>query len=740
MKFATERSAIALLLFAAAFFALFMAKGALTAPPPVIDGAEFDTGRALARLALILGDERPHPVDSAANDAVRERLIAEIEAIGYAPEIRDDFACRSSPRWATVSCARVRNVVFRAGPSGGGAVMIASHYDSVSAGPGAGDDGAGVAAALEIAAILKKRRPVKPVLFLMTDGEEPGLLGAASFVRKDPLAKTIAAVINVEARGAAGRALLFQTSDPNGRDIAAYAQRAKAPAGNSLATDIYKMLPNDTDMSEFLALGPDAINLAFSDRVELYHTPLDSLRHLDQRSVAHLGASGLAALDGFLSADAKEQSKKEGRFVFADAAGRFLIVLPQAAALAMILAGLIASAAAFAKIGGPAPIRTALAPVAAAAIAGALAFGAIPLIGALRPETSFWSARPDFTRAVIYLSAMAGGVAAMAGAADADRRRLLAAAWFWFSLIGAAAYAIAPGSALLTGLPAALFACAALSSLGAPRILAPVSSLAAIAALLLFATALHDAEVGLGLGAAAPSSVTAALLFMLTAPIITPAGKISRVTVMAPAIALLAAIILALTAPAYSPAAPRALNIHHILGANPGEAFWSLGSSGDRAPPAMTAIAPFERREIEGLTDARLAAPAPAHDGRAAGVEILSDDAGAAGRTVSVRFTANGADEIIVTAPEDAKLGEVTIGGETFALGGDGEKSIRCSGRACATFEARFVVGPQRAEWTILGVRHGLGPESEALRAARPNWAVPVHVGDARIVISKAAI
>ena len=48
----------------------FGLKGALIAPPspPLsVSPGEFDTTRAIARLQRILGDQRPHPVDTAAN-------------------------------------------------------------------------------------------------------------------------------------------------------------------------------------------------------------------------------------------------------------------------------------------------------------------------------------------------------------------------------------------------------------------------------------------------------------------------------------------------------------------------------------------------------------------------------------------------------------------------------------------------------------------------------------------------
>ena len=56
----------------------------------------------------MLGDQRAHPADSAANDAVRERLVAALKGIGLAPVVRDQFACNELYKQRGVSCARVR--------------------------------------------------------------------------------------------------------------------------------------------------------------------------------------------------------------------------------------------------------------------------------------------------------------------------------------------------------------------------------------------------------------------------------------------------------------------------------------------------------------------------------------------------------------------------------------------------------------------------------------------------------
>jgi acetylornithine deacetylase/succinyl-diaminopimelate desuccinylase-like protein len=54
----------------------------------------------------------------------------------------------------------------------------------------AGDDSAGIAAILETVRALRAGGPLAhDVIVFFTDGEEPGMLGAAAFVREHPWAK-----------------------------------------------------------------------------------------------------------------------------------------------------------------------------------------------------------------------------------------------------------------------------------------------------------------------------------------------------------------------------------------------------------------------------------------------------------------------------------------------------------------------------------------------------------------------
>lgn len=734
-----ERNGLLLLALSAAAFVFFVFKGVLIAPPPIAAAHEFNAVRAYERLQTILGDETPHPVDTPANDAVRERLIDELRKIGYAPILRDEFTCSGRPDRHYVSCARVRNVIARIGPTTGGAIVVASHYDSVPAGPGAADDGAGIAAALEIAAILAKRPPAKPTLFLFTDGEEAGLIGAHSFVRNDPLARDIDAVINIEARGAAGPAILFETSAPNARDIAAYTRRARSPVGNSLATDIYKMMPNDTDATHFRELDIDVNNFAFMERQPLYHTPQDNLVNLDKKSLSHIGRSALASLDGYLRDVEHAPGASEGRVVFADLFSRHMIVLPQIAALVLILLGMASALVAFLKIPGERPWRAAAATPIALIGAGALSVLSLTLIDAARTETYYWSTTPLWTRAVIYLSAIAASCAALRVAKGADRARLAAASWAWFSLAGVVAYVVAPGSAILFALPLGLFTCAALASFGAGRLLIPGSLVAVVAALILLLPTLHHAEVGLGLGAAGLFAIPAALLFMLAAPAVGPVSPRVRY-ILAPAAALVATIVLAATAPAYSTAAPRPLNILHVVDAQSGKSVLTIAPAGQTPPPVMTTERRFDREKIAGLTGERYATPAAPHDRPPVVIALSHVESVNGRRTMRVQMQSRGADELVVMAPASAQLTKVIAAGETTTFTGEDETIIRCSGRSCATFAFDVEIGATAAEWTILSQWRGLDAEGADLASLRPSDATPIQGGDTRVTVFRVDI
>lgn len=290
-------SAILIVVFAAA--AMLSLRGNQP-PDPIGRDARSDTFSALrARDALerILGDGSPHPTGSAANAAVRDRVVAEFAKLGLAPMVQRRFVC------GTAICATVENIVVRLpGASRERAVLLSAHYDSVAAGPGAADDGAGVAALIEVARALQSG-PMLPrdVWLLVNDGEELDLLGAEAFVREAAFAD-VANVVNLEARGTTGASLLIETQPGNAAIVAAVGRALARPGGTSLDYEIYKTLPNDTDFTVYRREGRSGVSFALAQGAARYHTPLDNLAQLDPGSLQHHGDNLLAMTREFAAA------------------------------------------------------------------------------------------------------------------------------------------------------------------------------------------------------------------------------------------------------------------------------------------------------------------------------------------------------------------------------------------------------------------------------------------------------
>ena len=266
-----------------------------TAPPDA-----FSAERAMVYLNAFA--TAPHPLGSAEHDRVRDYLVAQFNALGLAPEVQKATGVTARYRVA----GTVENIVARLkGTSGANdAVALSAHYDSVPAGPGAGDDGSGVVALLETLRALRTGPPLRnDVLFILTDGEEDGLLGASAFAAENPAAKDVRVIVNFEARGNAGASQMFETSSGNGRLVQLWAQSAPHPNGSSLTYEIYKRMPNDTDMTVFKRAGDAGLNFAFIGHWEAYHTPLDSPQLLNRGSLQQDGGNALALARALGDAD-----------------------------------------------------------------------------------------------------------------------------------------------------------------------------------------------------------------------------------------------------------------------------------------------------------------------------------------------------------------------------------------------------------------------------------------------------
>src|SRR3954447_2274588 len=321
-----RKTGVLLALFCAALLALMAAKSVLTVVPPVRErstATEFDAPRAKMALAWILGDQRPHPADTAVDDQVRNRIILLLQHIGLTPIVRDQLACSELYKARGVSCARVRNVIAVIGPRTGKAVLLNAHYDSTLAGPGAADDGIGVATLLEVGSVLQHQPLKRPVILLFNEGEELGLIGARAFLA-DPLSRNVDSLINLEARGVRGPVNMFETSRPNGAAIRLFSKAVRRPVANSLSTDVYRLLPNYTDVNSFSERGWLTLNLAPIGNETRYHSPGDDVTALDPATLQHMGDQTLA-LAVVLSDGTPRPSADR---IFMDVGGRLLVTLP----------------------------------------------------------------------------------------------------------------------------------------------------------------------------------------------------------------------------------------------------------------------------------------------------------------------------------------------------------------------------------------------------------------------------
>lgn len=704
----------------------------------------FDATRAVAAIQRIAPTDAPAPVDSPEGDARRARLITEITGLGYAPVVREDFVCRGAVRWNGASCGLVRNILFEAGPAGPATVMIAAHYDSVGAGPGISDDLAGVGAMLEIARGMQTRPPARRVLFAITDGEETGLLGAQSFVRTDPLAAAVKSCVNLEARGTTGPAIMFQTSHPNAGDISGLAARGLPVVANSLAADIYRMLPNDTDATVFLEHGCQLNNMAFIQGMPRYHTPRDSLDYLAIDSLAHIGATARAGIDGFAGQPVPDAAVREGSVIYADVLGRWMLVLPQLAGLLLPLAAAAGAVVMLARSGPGGLVRALVAPPLAVVLGGGLAFGLQEALGALRPEEAPWTAQPMPFRVALSAAALAGAAAALwLAGRTVQAGRLAAAGWLWLSALFAGLYFVVPGATILLAPAAGVAGLAALAGLMWPQAWRAGAVAAALLALVLVVPALGFAEDGLTLAMGWAFAALAGLVaFVTLAPLRPSAGVAAGLAAGLVAVAA-GGFGLALQAPAYSPAMPRHLTLQHWQPAAPAAssgpgAWWVV--SGDEAPlpAALEAFGPFAMTVLPGLADPRLAAAAPRQalpsGQQPPQITVLSSSETGGVRRLELEVRSGGARRTTVIVPEEAGLIRFDGGGAQTVFEAPGRRRLTCSGRACASwrFAVELTGAPQA--WEVRAGWPGLGPAGAALVAARPDDAVPAHDGDLQIV------
>ncbi|MDR6966837.1 hypothetical protein J2X31_000835 [Flavobacterium arsenatis] len=279
--------------------------------------SEFSTIRALKKLENIT--KEPHYVGSENHKTVATYLQNELQELGLETTIQEGY---SFSEWGNL--VKSKNILARIkGTDNSKALMLLSHYDSAphSKSLGASDDGSGIVTILEgLRTFLHNKTPHKnDIVILFSDAEELGLNGAGLFVTEHKWVKEIGLVINFEARGSSGPAyMLMEVNQGNANMVEGFTEaNPKFPVSNSLMYSIYKMLPNDTDLTVFREKAQiQGFNFAFIDGHFNYHTAQDDMEHLSKTTLAHQGENLMPLLHYFSNADLKILDSTEDKVYF----------------------------------------------------------------------------------------------------------------------------------------------------------------------------------------------------------------------------------------------------------------------------------------------------------------------------------------------------------------------------------------------------------------------------------------
>lgn len=306
-------------------------------PPKVIPASDtdsFSAERAMQYLRNVSAE--PHASGTPAHDKVRNYIVDYCKQKGLEVEIQSGIDFDRGRNW--VDAAFVKNIIatLKGTNPNGKAILVASHYDSQINTAAAADDGAAVAAQMEVIDMLTKSGALEnDVIFLFTDSEEMGLDGASYFVDHYDNIEGIGLILNFESRGNSGSAYSFETTSDNGWMLREFNKAVKKPISNSLAYEIYKLMPNGTDFTEFKRTGITGLNSAFIDGWAYYHSPADTPDNIDQRSLQHHGDHMLGMLRHFGNMDLSDT--KQSDVIFFNPMGGWLLIYSQSLDLPLIL-------------------------------------------------------------------------------------------------------------------------------------------------------------------------------------------------------------------------------------------------------------------------------------------------------------------------------------------------------------------------------------------------------------------
>jgi hypothetical protein len=272
---------------------------------PLVKGkesGEFSAENAYSYLENI--GKAPHSVfNREALEEVRQYIAGTLQGMGLTPVItKHNDTLQQNMETGKSETVEVKNIYAQLPGTSGQYILLMAHYDSspykikygevTSGSHGAADDGYGVVTILEILRLIQSSDMplVNGVKVVFTDSEETGLNGANAVVNENPeYLSDVNLVVNIEARGNHGPLYMFQTSGKNSKIVELYSG-VDRPFSFSVAAEVYKYLPSDTDLTPFLNAGFNSINFSTLNDLRSYHTKDDILDNTSKNTLQAYGS------------------------------------------------------------------------------------------------------------------------------------------------------------------------------------------------------------------------------------------------------------------------------------------------------------------------------------------------------------------------------------------------------------------------------------------------------------------
>ena len=616
---------------------------------------------------------------------------------------------------------------------------------------------------LEIARILVAEAPFRnTVILLFTDGEEVGLLGAEAFFGQHSWAQQPGVVLNVEGSGSAGESLLLRTGPASGWVVDAFRASVSHPSAFSVADEVFKHMPNDTDFSVSQRAGLPGIDFAFASERNHYHTPLDTVDNLSRVTLQHHGENLLPLARKLATMDLAAQQPSDRLYhslaqtVTISWALQYNLPLVVVAFLLLVAASVIVvrnheTSVRKLLLGTLLSITIVLAVIVAN-------FVVFKLLGIVNGTVVAWPAHPWPFRLCLVATTLTTLLStSWALGRFLDFWSALLGAWIVYLLLAVLSVVAAPGAANLFLIPllgsGGLIAALAFVPAWRPRRAAlAVLTLAMATVMTLPVAFIFEQTQGYQLIIATfpfvalyAMSLNPLLQGTATQGVATPIGKPLLVCVAA----LAAGFVFAVSLPLYSEWRPQLLSIAHIEDHDQGLANWMIFSA-NPLPGALMDIENFQYPQSPVLpwynSTSEPVASAPLSGSPAPVVTLLDVKAVASGRQLLLHVESpRGANNLRLMVPTSAELLSAVVNGQPMHIqqgkvrtSAEHWQRLSVAGVPPQGFDLEIVMASKEpVECLLLDWNSTLPAAATALIEARSPLAATVHGGDQAMVFTR---